>query len=75
MRIQNSVKHHKVEFLAKTIIGFSPSTIFAKTSILDVWQGSKYASELLLHIIRSQVQAHETPYQKLRTINWYSPWE
>ena len=30
----------------KNVKNEKPFTIFAKTSILDVWQGSEYASEL-----------------------------
>ena len=33
-------------FLQKIVNGFQPLTIFAKSSILDVQLGSKYASEL-----------------------------
>ena len=34
----------KIESFAKIVNGFMPLTIFAKRSILDVWQGSEYAS-------------------------------
>ena len=34
----------KVEYFAKIINGFYPSTVFTKCSDLDVWQVSKYAS-------------------------------
>ena len=33
-----------MEFFAETINDFKPLTIFTKVSILDVLQGSKYAS-------------------------------
>ena len=33
----------KMERFAKIINGFQPLTIFAKQSILDVWQDSEYA--------------------------------
>ena len=36
----------KMEFFAKIVKNENPFTIFLKTSILNVWQGSKYASEL-----------------------------
>ena len=35
-----------MELFAKIIKNEKPFTIFAKTSILDVWQGPEYASEL-----------------------------
>ena len=36
----------KKEYFAKIINGWKLSTIFAKNSILDVWQGSEYAFDL-----------------------------
>ena len=33
-----------MEIFAKIVNGFQPLTIFAKSSILDVLQGSEYAS-------------------------------
>ena len=38
----------KLELLAKTISSFQPITIFAKSMTIDVYQGSEYASILLL---------------------------
>ena len=35
-----------MDLFAKIVKSEKPFTIFAKTSILDVWQGSEYASEL-----------------------------
>ena len=35
---------YKMERFGKIIEGFEPSTIFAERSILDIWQGSEYAS-------------------------------
>ena len=35
-----------MEFFMKIVKNGKPFTIFVKTSILDVWQGSEYASEL-----------------------------
>ena len=35
-----------MELFAKILKNEKPLTIFAKTSILNVWQGSKYAFEL-----------------------------
>ena len=34
-----------MEFFEKVVEGFQPLTIFGKRSILDVWQGSEYASD------------------------------
>ena len=36
----------KMELFAKVVKNARVFTIFAKTSILDIWQGSEYASEL-----------------------------
>ena len=44
---------YTMKLFAKTVNGYKPLTIFAESSILDVWQGSEYASDpslLLLHI-------------------------
>ena len=35
-----------MELFAKIVKNENPFTIFVKTSILDVWQGSEYSSEL-----------------------------
>ena len=35
-----------MEYLMKKVNNFYSFTIFAKNSILDIWQGSEYASEL-----------------------------
>ena len=35
----------KIDRFAKIGTGFKPLTIFAKRSILDVWQGSEYVSD------------------------------
>ena len=35
-----------MELFAKIVKNYKTFTICAKTSILDVWQGSEYASEL-----------------------------
>ena len=34
----------KMEYFAKVVNGWKPLTISLKSSILDVWQDSKYAS-------------------------------
>ena len=39
-------KTSKMEFSAKIVNGIQPLTIFAKSSVLEVWQGSEYDSEL-----------------------------
>ena len=41
-----SCKTSKMELFVKIVKKERPFTIFVKTSILDVWQGSEYASEL-----------------------------
>ena len=40
----------KVEIFAKIVNGFCQLTIFSKRSILDVWQGSEYASGMSLRV-------------------------
>ena len=35
-----------MELFAKIVKNEKPFTIFVKTSILDVWQGSEYASKV-----------------------------
>ena len=35
-----------MELFTKVVKNWNPLTICEKTSILDIWQGSKYASEL-----------------------------
>ena len=35
-----------MKFLLRKELKVSSLTIFTKTSIIDIWQGSKYASEL-----------------------------
>ena len=34
-----------MELFSKIVEGYKPLTMFAKWSILDIWQGSEYASE------------------------------
>ena len=41
-----SCQTSKMEFFAKIVKNYKPFNIFAKTSILDIWQASEYASEL-----------------------------
>ena len=45
----------KMELFAKSVTSFQPLTVFAKYSILDVWLGSEYASEIIyaIRIIKS----------------------
>ena len=38
----------KMEIFAKIVNGFQPLTFFAKSSIVEVWQGSEYASAFSL---------------------------
>ena len=38
----------KMDLLAKTVKGFQLLTIFTKSSILDVWLSSEYASDNLV---------------------------
>ena len=43
---QSSRKTSKVDFFAKIVKGFQSWPIFGKISILDVWKGSEYASDI-----------------------------
>ena len=43
-RIQNPMKYLRRSLSAEIVNGFQTLTIFAKGSVLDVWQGSAYAS-------------------------------
>ena len=53
----------KMELFAKIVKNEKPFTIFAKTSILDVWQGSEYASELASKVKAVSV-LNQFKYQK-----------
>ena len=46
----------KIELFSKIVNGFPPLTILTKSSILDVWLGSGYASESLCFILLIQTQ-------------------
>ena len=46
MHIQKRLKQFRQIFFAKIGGAIYLSTIFARSSTLDVWQGSEYASEL-----------------------------
>ena len=48
-KVLNTLLHPQTELFAKINTGFQPLTIFEKRSILDVWQGSEYASEKAIH--------------------------
>ena len=39
-----------MELIAKIVKNEKPFTIFVKTSILDIWQASEYASELAFNV-------------------------
>ena len=43
-----SIQRSKMELFAEIVNGFKSLTLFAKNSIVDVWLGSKYASEMTL---------------------------
>ena len=47
--IMNLWKHRRWRSFAKIVNSFHPLTIFAKSSILNVWLGSEYASALYIH--------------------------
>ena len=68
-KIINTKVHSKpcqtaeMELFAKIVKNEKPFTIFAKTSILDVWQGSEYASELASKVKAVSV-LNQFKYQK-----------
>ena len=37
-----------MEFFAKIVKGYKTLTVFTKIFIIDVWQGSKYASDIVM---------------------------
>ena len=45
MAYSESFEISKIKFFVKIVNGFQPFIIFAKNSILDVWQRSEYASD------------------------------
>ena len=47
-----------MEFFRKIIIDFHSSTGLAKSSILDVWQGSEYASVLIVSEFKAYLILH-----------------
>ena len=42
--MRNPVKHLRKSFFEKTVKSFQPFTVFDKSSILDISQGSEYAT-------------------------------
>ena len=51
-----------MERFAKIVNGLKPSTIFAKRSILDVWQGSEYDFEIN-HLMEPQTRRRNELYE------------
>ena len=47
MHTQEPCQTSKTKCLTKKVNGFQPLSIYAKNSILDIWQGSDYVSGLL----------------------------
>ena len=56
-----------MEILTKIANGFQPPTIFTKSSILDAWQGSEYASldAIFYDLSKEQQVVCKTPYYVL----------
>ena len=46
-RLQRRIQTPEVECFTKKVSDFKPLIVFVKHPILDVWQGSEYASGLL----------------------------
>ena len=68
--IQNPVKYlAKVEMFEKTVNAFKikPLTIFAKSSILDLWQGSGYTSAIIKFILNDE----KNMTWKCLTMSWW----
>ena len=77
-RIKNPDKHLRWGALRKQINGYKPLTIFAKRSILGIWQGSEYASAYIcnyvtpaIKILKSVLEAYTdmTSLSKFLTLN------
>ena len=62
-RNSESCKLYKMELFVKTVEKENSSTIFAKTFILDVWQGSWYASELASEVTKVSF-LNQSEYQR-----------
>ena len=58
-----------MELFGKIVTGWKPLTISAKRSILDIWQGSEYASAILLKEDKRSTN-HAKLEQKLRQLWW-----
>ena len=56
---QNSVKHLTWNFLATNIIGLRTLIIFAKRSILDIWQSSEYTSAVFKRLTDQKIWKFE----------------
>ena len=50
-RKSESCQTSKMELFAKIVKNEKPFTIFIKTFIFDIWQGSEYASELASEVM------------------------
>ena len=55
-----------MEFYAKIINGFRPFTIFAKSSVLDVWEGFEYSHSR--NVFKDTVNYHNGQYYVLQYI-------
>ena len=52
-RIKNPDKYLRWSYFVKIINGWKPITMFVKSSILDVWQGSEYTSVVSLNLLET----------------------
>ena len=64
-RVFRTLSSSKMECLSTKVNRFEPLTIFAKHSILDVWQGSQYAPGLLKLFCRVS--------KRDKRAGWYMP--
>ena len=53
-----------MKIFVKTVSGWKPLTNFAKSSILDFWMGSKYAS------VNYMEEVKQTPYLVAVRLHW-----
>ena len=57
--MQNLVKHPRKSFFEKIVKSFQPFTVFGKSSILDISQGSEYATNNNAHYVFSSSREYE----------------
>ena len=57
--MQNLVKHLRKSFFEKIVESFQPFTVFDKSSILDISQGSEYATNNNAYYVFSSLREYQ----------------